>query len=122
MKKLESLKDPDPDFQKAHKAMMDFLHNDPDNMATYHGTILICAKELGEFIMDHHDKRKLPIDILHMLALTWNSFAMIYDKDRVIKNVLDIDFQNYFESGGIDDRFAMVVKQLYEICKERKLL
>jgi hypothetical protein len=121
-KKLDSLKNLPPDFVESHKALMEFLDNDPDHIAVYHGTLLVCAKELGEFIMDHTALVTLPTRVLHLLALTWNAYAMIFDKDRLIKNKMDVDFQNYFESGGIDDRFAMVVKQLYEICKEKKLL
>lgn len=110
-----------PDIAAAHKTMMDYLET-KDNQASMYATLLVIAKTFGEFILKHNNLIDLPREIQYFLAMTWNNYAAIYLPQQMLDIQLDADFQDYFESGHLDDRFAMVVKQLHEICKKEKLL
>ncbi len=112
----------DSEIAKAHEKLLKFMNNDIDLMISIYGTSLACAKTLGEFILENFEIKNLSPEIKYFLAVIWNLYAQIYCPEEMIKRQFDMDFQNYFESGGIDDKFAMIVKQLYDICKELKLL
>lgn len=100
---------------------MEFLES-KENIASFQATIIVSAKQLAGFILDKFKLHQIPRKIQYYLVLIWNSYAQVYKPDRIINGRLDQDFQDYFESGGLDERFAMIVKQLYELCKEEKLL
>ena len=110
----------DPIIKEAHQKMMDAIKS-MDDQTPFYATILACAKTLGDYILLHHDIKTLPREIHYMLVLTWNNYALVYSKNEVL-NLPDVDFQDYFESGSLDDRFATVVKSLYDICKKENLL
>lgn len=91
--------------------------------ARYTGTVAGICKELGEFILKNHRMNELPRDIQYLLAQTWNSYATILCPDKMIEGVrYDADMDKYFNSSDIDEKFAIIVKQLYQICKDNKLL
>ncbi len=110
-----------PDIEVALKKVMDFLDS-KDYQASMFATMMVTGKSLGEFILKKHNMYQLPREIQYFIAMAWNQYAMIFCADKLIDTKMNIDHQDYFESGCIDDRFAMIVKQLYEICKDEKLL
>lgn len=111
-----------PDIREAIDKIKEFFREDPDMIYAYIATVLASAKIIGEFVLLNNDLEKIPRETQYYLALTWNAYASIYLPEKIIPGSYDTDFQDYFESGGIDERFALVVKQLHQICKEEKLL
>jgi len=112
----------DSKIAMAHEKILKFMNNDKDLMVSVYGNSLACAKQLGEFILENFEIKNLPPETRYILALTWNLYAQIFCPKEMIEKKFDMDYQNYFEGGSLDDRFATVVKQLYMMCKELKLL
>ncbi len=102
--------------------LKDHFKDNPDMIYSFIGTSIACSKGLGDYILQNAEINTIPIDTKYLLALAWNSYAAVCCAERKIPNIYDDQFQNYFESGDIDERFAMIVKQLYQICKEKNLL
>lgn len=121
-KEFSKVVEESPLIKETLTKMQEFFKDNPQMMVSFFGTLLASAKLLGEFILQEHDLKKLPTEIQYALALVWNSYACIYDKERMLPGAYSHGFQDYFESGSIDDRFAYVVKQMHEICKNRNLL
>lgn len=112
----------DPLIENLLEQMKKHFDGNENMIASYLATNMITAKELGEFILEHHELNEIPRQIQYMLAHAWNGYASVYLQDKIIKGLIDLPHQDYFESGNLDDRFAMMVKQLYQICKDEKLL
>ena len=99
-----------------------YLNNNDDLMASSIGTSVACCKKLADYILETQDVKSLPKEIRYLIVTAWNQYAAIHEPKKLLVIPLDMNHQNYFESGGVDERFAMIVKQLYEICKEEYLL
>lgn len=115
---LKSLRD--PLLKEAHAKIMRAL-TDENIRISFYGTGLACAKLLGDYLLTTRDLKEIPRDIQYILAQTWNQYALVFTPSELLE-IPSLDFQNYFESGSLDDRFATVVKQLYDICKRERLL
>ena len=107
------------DLAEIHKLMMEKMPDEKTRL-TFYGTILGAAMNLGEFILKNNDATCLPRYIQYMLMLTYANYKFIFSPETY--NMHSADFQHYFDTCSVDQRFAIVVKQLYQICKEEKLL
>jgi len=112
----------DPDIAKAIKSLSDFFGNDKDLLINTYGTNLACSKGLGDFILNNFEVKDLPRNITYFLSLTWNLYAQVFCPEKKRGILFDMDKQNQFENKTLDERFAIVVKQMYDLCKELKLL
>lgn len=119
---MSKLIEKNPDVKGTLKKIKEHLKDDLDLEAVFFGCMLQYAKILGEFILEKHELAKLPRNIQYALAQTWNHYALIFEPDKLLDMPYNARYQDYFESGCIDDRFATIVKQLHQICKDENLL
>ncbi len=118
---MSKIIDENPDFQEIVQKIVDHLGT-KENQASMYATLIVCSHELSKFVMKSHHVNSMPLEILYYMSLSFNYYACIFKPEAVLGTIQDPDFQDYFESGDLDDKFAMVVKQLYQICKKKKLL
>jgi hypothetical protein len=118
---IEDIKN-DPKIIKLCKSFSEKLPSDIEKVM-YVGSVTGIAKELGDFILKNYSLNDLPREIQYLLAQIWNSYVIILCHDKVIDKIsYDANMIEYFNNSHLDEKFAIIVKQLYNICKDNKLL
>jgi hypothetical protein len=113
-------------IKEAHEVLKRHLVDDATRL-TFYGTVLACGMNLVDFIIASlpsiEHAKGLPRHTQYMIALLLQNYRLALRPDLIDKgSAFSVDFQKYFESGNLDERFVMVVKQLYEYCKDEHLL
>lgn len=111
----------DPEIQRIHNVIKEKLSS-LDNLASWVGTLLACSKCVAEKLMEVTGVKDLDRETQYALSQIYNSTCFIaFSESRQI-HLANPGMQKYFETGHVEDKMVMVIKQLYEICKEEKLL
>ena len=111
-----------PSVKKAHEAMRKAYPKEEDRLTLY-GTLLGCAMEVGEYLLQHHNPNELPREVAYAMSVLYNNYLMTFKPEKqIVGNIADRKFQDNFEQKTLDEKFAISVQQLYDSCVEFGLI